>query len=84
MPVFAYVCTGFFIVALTSEPSPNDQFHEIGVFVEVSVNFTVNGAGPEVGIPVKPATGASVLTVIYPGMVLVFEPPALVAFRETV
>ena len=84
MPVFAYVCTGFFIVALTSEPSPNDQFQVVGVLVELSVNFTVNGAGPEVGMPENPAIGGGTLTVIYPGMVFVFEPPALVALRETV
>jgi len=39
-------------------PSPNDQLHDVGVLVERSVKVTVNGAAPEVGEPVKLATGA--------------------------
>ena len=29
----------------------------VGVLVEVSVKVTVNGAVPDTGVPVKPATG---------------------------
>ena len=39
-------------------PSPKSQLHDVGVFVELSENVTVNGAVPEVGEPVKAATGA--------------------------
>ena len=38
--------------------------HDVGVLVEVSVNWTFNGAVPEVGVPVKSATGAGSLTVM--------------------
>jgi len=38
-------------------PSPKSQLHDVGVLVERSVNATVNGAVPEVGEPVKEATG---------------------------
>ena len=44
---------GFFTVALTDEPSPNDQDHEVGVLVEASVKATVNGAVPETGVLVE-------------------------------
>ncbi|MCX6696836.1 MAG: hypothetical protein NTV84_04615 [Methanoregula sp.] len=39
-------------------PSPKFQIHEVGVLVDLSVNVTVNGAVPEVGVPVKLETGA--------------------------
>jgi hypothetical protein len=38
-------------------PSPNVQFHDVGPFVERSVNVTLSGAVPEVGVPTKLATG---------------------------
>jgi hypothetical protein len=50
-----YVCEGFCEVLVL--PSPNDQLQLVGVFVELSVNATVNGAVPEEGVPVKLATG---------------------------
>ena len=40
------------------DPSPNNQYHDVGVLVEVSVKETVSGALPEVGVAVKLATGA--------------------------
>ena len=52
------MCVGFFSVLELS--SPNNQFHDIGVFVEVSVNATVNGAVPDNGVAVKLATGAGI------------------------
>ena len=39
-------------------PSPKFQFHEVGEPVELSVNMTFSGDGPEVGVPVKAANGA--------------------------
>ena len=44
-------------MAFTDDPSPNDQFHDVGELVEVSVNVTVNGAVPVNGVAVKFATG---------------------------
>ena len=44
---------------MTEEPSPKFHDHDFGVLVDVSVNVTVNGAVPDVGVPVKPATGAT-------------------------
>ena len=77
---------GFLTVALTEEPSPNDQDHEVGVLVEASVKATVSGAVPEVGVPVKLATGATVaaVTLIYPMRVKVLLPAAFVAVSATV
>jgi hypothetical protein len=37
----------------------NDQFHAVGVFDEVSVNWTASGAGPDVTSAEKAATGAA-------------------------
>ena len=37
------------------DPSPKFQLHEAGLPVDVSVNCTVNGAGPDAGFSVKPA-----------------------------
>ncbi len=62
MPAFAYVYDGFWAVEVL--PSPNDQSHEVGESVEVSVNVTVSGLTPEVGEAVKLATGAGALTVM--------------------
>ena len=50
-------------VAFTDDPSPNDQFQDVGELVEVSVNVAVNGAVPVNGVPVKFATGDA-MTVI--------------------
>jgi len=44
--------------------SPKFHAHEVGELVDVSVNATVSGAVPEVGVPVKLATGGGVVTVI--------------------
>ena len=35
------------------DPSPKFQLHEAGLPVDVSVNCTVNGAGPDAGVSVK-------------------------------
>ena len=39
------------------EPSPKVHNHDVGELVDASVNVTVRGADPEVGVPVKLATG---------------------------
>ena len=41
-------------------PSPNDQFHDVGDPAEVSLNCTVSGVIPEVGVPEKLATSGTV------------------------
>ena len=47
-------------------PSPKVQYQDVGELVDASVNATVSGNFPVVGVPVKLATGATtgVLTVI--------------------
>jgi hypothetical protein len=67
-------------------PSPNDQSHEVGTFVDVSVNWTVNGATPPVGVAENSATGATAaaVTVMYPVFAVVLDPAVLVAVSETV
>jgi hypothetical protein len=50
------VWEGFFVVLYVA--SPNDQYHEVGELIDVSVNETASGGLPEVGVPVKLATGA--------------------------
>jgi len=41
-------------------PSPNDHNHEVGLPVEVSLNWTVSGADPESGVPAKFVTGGGI------------------------
>ena len=41
-------------------PSPKFQLHDVGVLVEVSVNWTANGVVPEVADCEKSATGGAV------------------------
>ena len=40
-------------------PSPNIQSQPEGVFVEVSLNITLSGAGPVLGVAVKLAAGTA-------------------------
>jgi hypothetical protein len=84
VPALVYVCDGFCNV--DDPPSPNDQTHDVGVFVEESTNWTDSGMVPEVTFATKFATGAEsdLLTVIYPVLVIVLLPAALVAVRVTV
>jgi hypothetical protein len=56
VPAVVYWCDGFLTVDVP--PSPKVQAHEVGELVEESVNVTVSGEVPEVGVPVKVATGA--------------------------
>ena len=46
LPAFVYLCTGFWEVEVVLSPKFHDQ--EAGLLVLLSVNFTVNGAFPEV------------------------------------
>jgi len=65
-------------------PSPKSQLHEVGEFVEVSVNCTVKGATPELTSQENPATGTAGETVMVWVAVFALLPPALLAVRETV
>jgi len=61
VPALGKGCVAFAnvgVVVFIHVPSPNDQFHEVGVFVDVSLNCTQSGAVPEVLLAVKRATGA--------------------------
>jgi hypothetical protein len=64
IPAFAYRCTGFWRVEFVVFPSPKFHSQDVGVFVEVSVKLTTSGKAPDVGVPVKPATGARGFAVI--------------------
>ena len=61
VPALEYVCDGFW--EMSALPSPKFQFHEVGVLVELSVNVTVNGALPEVGVPTKLVMGGTTVAV---------------------
>ncbi len=62
VPAVVYWCEGFWSA---DEPvSPKFHAHEVGLLAEVSVNVTVSGAVPDVGVPVKLATGGGVVTVM--------------------
>ena len=67
MPGLEKVCVAFadsLLVVLNHTPSPKDQFHTVGVLVDVSLNWTANGAVPEVMLAVKPEScGSDVVTV---------------------
>jgi hypothetical protein len=55
-PALLYVCAGLLDVEYVL--SPKFHFHEVGLLVLLSVNFTLSGAFPEVGVAEKAATGA--------------------------
>jgi hypothetical protein len=59
VPSLEYVCTGFWSVDVP--PSPNDQNHDVGVFVEESMNCTSRGTVPSVTFETKEAPGAETL-----------------------
>jgi hypothetical protein len=59
----------------------NDQFHPVGVFVDVSLNWTANGATPEDTFEVKLATGANTDTLMNVTVELLV-PPLFVAFNR--
>ena len=67
-------------------PSPKDQFQYVGELVEVSLNWTVRGATPEVGIALKLETGVKTAeeTEISPVWESVVLPALLPAVRLTV
>lgn len=44
--------------------SPKFHDHEVGEFVDASVNTTFKGAVPDVGVPLKSATGGKVGVVV--------------------
>ena len=83
-PPAVKVCDGFWVVT-GGVPSPKFQLHEVGVFVEVSVKVTVNGAAPDDADFVNEATGAggtAGLTVTGCAAA-VSDPAEFVAFKVT-
>ena len=84
VPAAVYRCDGFcnrFPVVL---PSPKFQNHDVGVFVDLSVNCTANGTVPERGLAEKVATGVMTwVTVMKLVLVLVFAPPVFATLRLT-
>ena len=66
------------------EPSPKLQAQLVTLPVVASVNATVSGATPLVGVIVKFATGAGGVTLIGVDAVLVELPPGPVAVSFTV
>jgi hypothetical protein len=79
-----YGWVGFWRVEVV--PSPKFHAHELGEFVDVSVNKTVRGASPVVGVTVKFATGGytGALTVIRSVIERVSLPPVLMTVKLTV
>ena len=55
VPAVTYVCDGFSSVEVF--PSPNNQLHEVGEFVERSTNWIVRGTVPVFTVDRKEATG---------------------------
>jgi hypothetical protein len=84
VPEVVYVCTGLWSGEVV--PSPNDQAHDVGEFVDRSTNCTLSGTVPLVPFDTKAATGteADLLAVIYPLFVSVSLPFELAAARITV
>jgi hypothetical protein len=63
------------------EPSPKAQLHDVGVPVEVSVNWTDWPAAGEAGLKVKEAEIAATTVIV---RLVLLEPEALVTVRVTV
>jgi hypothetical protein len=59
VPALEYVCVGFCAVESVDPELSKSHAHDVGVFVERSVNVTSKGALPESGVPEKSATGAA-------------------------
>jgi hypothetical protein len=62
VPMELKVYTGFWLVE--TPPSPNVQYHPVGTFVEVSVNWRVRGFAPEVTFAVNDDWGTAATTVM--------------------
>jgi hypothetical protein len=60
------------------------HLHDVGLLVELSVNTTVSGVFPEVGVPVKPATGGATKILTLTGFVALLLPPAFDTVRFAV
>jgi hypothetical protein len=55
VPASEYVCDGFSSEAVL--PSPNVHDQEVGELLDASMNATVSGTVPDVGVALKAATG---------------------------
>ena len=62
LPVVLLVCFGSRVAA--AKPSPNAQLHALGPPVERSVNCTVRGAAPELGLATKAAVTPGVTEMV--------------------
>ena len=62
VPALAYVCEGFCNIEVVASPKLHDQ--PVTTPLVISVKLTVSGRMPVVGVPEKPATGESSLTVM--------------------
>jgi hypothetical protein len=82
VPTEVNVYTGFWLVEVP--PSPKVQYHPVGAFPDVSVNWTVRGLTPVVTFVVNDDEGIAAFTVMYPLWEMVLLPTAFVAVRVTV
>jgi hypothetical protein len=80
VPAAEYVCVRLTAVVLLVPPSPKLHDRVATAPVEVSVNVTVNGAGPLVGVAVKLATG----TIAPVPVTVLVELPPLAVVKVTV
>ena len=46
-------------------PSPKDHAHEVGEFIDESMNWTVRGEGPETTVALNAAEGADAVALTY-------------------
>jgi hypothetical protein len=83
VPTALKTCIGSWTVD-TGLPSPKFQLHEVGAFVEASVNATGRGTSPEPGDRVNEATGARIgAATVTVNALDVLLPPAFVAVNRT-
>lgn len=82
-PERVYVCCGGFF-KFDVVPSPNCQYQFVGLFDDVSVYCTVNGAGPLVGVAVKEDTGlgGTINTIVPVFPELLEYPPSSLRYTE--
>jgi hypothetical protein len=86
VPGVLYTNTGFCVVLSIVPSFSKSHAHAVGVFVEVSVNWTERGAGPDWGVLAKFATGGeggAKLTTMKLVFTSLSDPPALVTVRFT-
>src|SRR5688572_18212159 len=83
-PAAVYLNDGFCTVESTVPSSLKSHAQAVAPFVERSVNDTVSGMLPDVGVPEKAATGAFGFTTTYPVFTSSSVPPGPVTVSFTV